>query len=1177
MSTSQKLDRYFKEIDEKISFAYKAAKAARKKGYDPVADVEVPLVFDMAERVEGLISVVAPKIVGSGVSTRIKELEKEFGSLDWRIALTIAIEIAQEKFLKFADKKEAMEIGIRAGLAYITMGVVSSPLEGFIELKIRKTNDGKEYLAIKYGGPIRSAGGTAAAVSVIIADYVRKNMGYAPYDPTEQEVKRTVTELYDFHERITNLQYLPSEEEIEFLSKHLPVQVDGAPSERIEVSNYKYLDRIETNRLRNGVCLVIGEALAQKAPKVWKQLDKWGKDFGLEHWKFMGEFVDLQKNVKAKGKVEENTDKKITPDYTYIKDMVAGRPVFSHPLRVGGFRLRFGRTRTSGYSSNAVHPAAMHILNQYIATGTQIKAERPGKGATLTACDSIEGPIVKLHDKSVLLVSTLQQAKDIFPQIKEILFLGDMLVNYGDFFNRAHSLIPPGYCVEWWVQEVEKQIVNLFGTLDIEKLGDLVEIPAESLELLIKNPFFTKISAPAAITLSEKAGIPLHPDFTYFWNTITKEQLLLLLQWWKKCNKIIEDSSLQKGVLPLQEGPKRVLELLGIPHIVVNNEFVVLDKNNLLAIEVTLHVQENIDEIIKKVEEMKEENVLDIINAISDITIKDKAGVFIGTRMGRPEKAKLRQLTGSPHVLFPVGEEGGRLRSFQSTMEVGYINSHFPIYLCTKCQKETIFSACEICNKATKQLYQTFSGNLVESEDPENTKTYRSTKIDIKHFFTAALKNLKMKIYPDLIKGVRGTSNKDHIPERIEKGILRAKHEIHVNKDGTTRYDMTQLPLTHFKPKETGTPVALLKEMGYTHDISGKELLHDNQVLELFPQDVVLPSLEPPLEGADKALFRVAHFIDELMTSFYREKAYYNLTSPKDLVGHLVLMLAPHTSAGIVARIIGFSKTQGLFAHPLLHAATRRDCDGDEACVILLADVLLNFSRKYLPAHRGSTQDAPLVLTSRLTPSEVDDMVFDMDVVWKYPLEFYEACLEYKKPWDIKIDQLGARLGTPEQYEKMGFTHPLSNLNETIPCSAYKILPTMQEKLEGQMDIALKVRAVETTDVARLVIEKHFIKDTKGNLRKFSMQEFRCVHCNEKYRRPPLLGSCLKCRGRIIFTISEGSVIKYLNPTINLVNTYEIPVYLKQSIALLQRTIESVFGKEKERQEGLTQWITHAK
>jgi len=461
-----------------------------------------------------------------------------------------------------------------------------------------------------------------------------------------------------------------------------------------------------------------------------------------------------------------------------------------------------------------------------------------------------------------------------------------------------------------------------------------------------------------------------------------------------------------------------------------------------------------------------------------------------------------------------------------------------------------------------------------EGPDGAPAATHKVTKLDINYYFKTALKMMGMGAYPDLIKGVKGTSNKDHIPEHLAKGILRAKHEIHVNKDGTTRYDMTQLPLTHFKAKEIGTDIKRLKELGYTHDIAGKELVNDNQVLELFPQDIVLPSLEPPLEGADKALFRVANFIDELLSSFYKEKPFYNFSSFKDIVGHLVLCLAPHTSAGIVARIIGFSKTQGFFAHPLLHAATRRDCDGDEACVMLLADGLINFSRKYLPAHRGSTQDAPLVLTSRLTPSEVDDMVFDVDIAWQYPLEFYEACLEYKKPWDITITQLGQKLGTPEQYEKMGFTHPLGNLNETIPCSAYKTLPTMEEKLAGQMDIAAKVRAVETADVARLVIEKHFIKDTKGNLRKFSMQQFRCVNCNEKFRRPPLIGHCTKCKGKIIFTISEGSVIKYLGPTINLANSYDIPVYLKQSIALLQRTIESVFGKDKEKQEGLSNWIS---
>lgn len=1176
MQASPKLQTYFKAMDAQIAGTYKVSKAARKKGFDPENDVEIPLVKDMAERVEGLISVVAPKIVGSGVSARIKELEKKYGSLDWRIALTISLEIAQQKFLKFKDQKEAMEIGIRAGIAYITMGVVASPLEGFVELKIRKTRDGKEYLAIIYGGPIRSAGGTAAAVSVIIVDYVRKNFGYAPYDPTEEEAKRTVTELYDFHERITNLQYLPSEQEIEFLAKNLPVQVDGGPSEKIEVSNYKDLDRIETNKLRNGVCLVIAEALAQKAPKVWKQLDKWGKDFGLDHWNFLGEFVELQKKIKAKGKTHDTDETKVTPDYTFIKDMVAGRPVFSHPLEIGGFRLRYGRTRTSGYSSDAVHPATMYLLNQYLATGTQMKTERPGKATTVTACDSIEGPIVKLNDGSVLQINSLQEAKSYHSQLKEILFLGDLLVNYGDFFNRAHTLIPPGYCVEWWIQEVEKQTVNLFGSLDMEKLAELVEIPVESLELLIQKPFNTTISAHAAITLAEKADIPLHPHFTYYWKTISKQQLILLLNWWKKSNKIIEDSQLQKAVLPLDPEPKRVMELLGIPHTVMNNEFVVLEKDHFLAIEATLNLKENSDDVISKISQLKTQNALEAINQISHLKVRDKSGIFIGARMGRPEKAKMRQLTGSPHCLFPIGEEGGRFRCFQSALEAGTITSSFPIYKCAKCQKETIYKNCEVCKKTTTQLFQCSVCGLIDNQTcPKHgpAATYKTTKIDSNHFFSAALKALNVKVYPDLIKGVRGTSNKDHIPEHLAKGILRAKHEIYVNKDGTTRYDMTQLPLTHFKSKEIGTSIEKLKQLGYTHDIYGKELINENQILELFPQDIVLPSLEPPLEGADKVLFRVANFIDELLVSFYKEKPFYNLSSVKDIVGHLVLCLAPHTSAGIVSRVIGFSKTQGFFAHPLLHAATRRDCDGDEACVTLLVDALLNFSRKFLPAHRGATQDAPLVLTSPLIPSEVDDMVFDLDVAWRYPLEFYEACLAYKKPWDIKIPQLGHRLGTPEQYETMGFTHPLTNLNTTITCSAYKTRPTMEEKLEGQMDIAAKVRAVETADVARLVIEKHFIRDIKGNLRKFSSQTFRCVSCNEKYRRPPLLGYCLKCKGKIIFTVSEGSVIKYLQPTIKLANNYDLPIYLKQSIALLQRTIESVFGKEKEKQEGLTQWI----
>ena len=443
-----------------------------------------------------------------------------------------------------------------------------------------------------------------------------------------------------------------------------------------------------------------------------------------------------------------------------------------------------------------------------------------------------------------------------------------------------------------------------------------------------------------------------------------------------------------------------------------------------------------------------------------------------------------------------------------------------------------------------------------------------------KRIFDGALKKIGTSIYPDLIKGVRGTMNSEHIPEHPVKGILRAKHGVHVNKDGTIRYDASELTLTHFKPKEIGVSVERLAKLGYEKDIHGEPLQHDEQVVELKPQDVVLPCCpENPEEPADEIFFRTTQFVDDLLQHLYGRPAFFKLKQKEDLVGHLIVGLAPHTSAGILGRIIGFSKTQGFFAHPYFHAAMRRDCDGDEACFLLLMDAFLNFSRKYLPETRGSTMDAPLVLTSILNPSEVDDMAFHVDIPWKYPLELYEAAQSFVKPWEVSVPQIKDVLGSEAQYEGMGYTHETSDLNAGVRCSAYKLLPSMEEKMQGQMKLAQQIRACDEADVARLVIEKHFIRDTKGNLRKFSQQEYRCVHCNEKFRRPPLRGNCTSCGGKIIFTISEGSVVKYLEPSISLANKFDVPTYLKQDLELTKRRVESVFGRDPEIQEGLGKWF----
>ncbi|NIA03717.1 MAG: DNA polymerase II large subunit [Nitrospiraceae bacterium] len=1202
--TSKQMKAYFDSLNKELNRLYDVGEKCRKKGYDPETFVEVKLARNMADRVFGLISTVAPQLDGQKLTKRIKELEKKYEPLDWRVALVIAKEVSEEKFCKFNDVKEAMEVGIRTGFAYHTVGIVSAPLEGFTGLNIKKRRDGKEYVEANFSGPIRGAGGTAASFCVLLTDFVRLQHGFAAYDPDEKEVERYTTELFDYNERVTSLQYVPSREEVRFIWSHLPVEISGDPTEKIEVSNYKDLDRIPTNKIRGGMALVLS-MVALKAPKLWKRLGKWGKDFNLS-WDWLGDFLKLQKKMKAKGGVAKSEKEKaktsLTPNYAYISELVAGRPVFSFPLAPGGFRLRYGRSRLNGFSAASMNPATMYLCNQFIAAGTQLKVERPGKAAAITPNDSIEGPVVKLKDGSVLRVDSFDEAKRVNNDVEEILYLGDILFNYGDFSENGKHLAPPGYCNEWWFLHLKKAFKDKYSAVSDDQILSILKtdfgISDDTLKFFNEPPRL-KPSFDEAKRLSVKLSIPLHPEYIFYWSQVGYDEVLNLLNVihdFSAVNLVNDDELSFKLIIRFDKNSdrvvraKRTLEILAVPHVVASNENIVLDATYgrafLFNLGIDFHVDffKNVENAISFVEKNAGLSVLDIINRISSVSIIDRAGTFVGARMGRPEKAKMRKMTGSPQVLFPVGDQGGRMRSITEAVKVSYVYGDFPMFKCEKCGNLTPLNRCEKCGSSAKRMYYCPKcKKWMETEEcPEHGKNvlYNKRKVDIASIYNNTLKLLHLNNgeVPDIIKGVRGTSNRDHVPENIAKGIIRARHNVYVNKDGTIRYDLSELPLTHFKPKEIGTSIEKLKELGYVKDIHGKDLVSDDQILEIKPQDVILPRTREGFEsGADTVFFNTANFVDELLEKFYGMPKYYNLKSKNNLVGHVVIGMAPHISSGMVGRIIGFSNISALLCSPLYHAALRRDCDGDEACILLGLDGLINFSRDYLPDKRGSrTMDAPLVLTATLDPSEVDDMVLGMDVVWSYPLEFYEAALQMKYPWDIKIEQEEDRIGKPEQYEGFGFTHDTTNLNETVLISAYKSLPDMNLKMDSEMDLARKIRASDEDKVAALIINKHLIKDLKGNLRKFSQQKFRCVKCNASYRRPPLSGKCEAinsagqvCGGKIIFTISEGSVTKYLPACLKLEHDFKLPSYLNQTLDILQDRIDAVFGKDKEKQKGL--------
>jgi DNA polymerase II large subunit len=380
---------------------------------------------------------------------------------------------------------------------------------------------------------------------------------------------------------------------------------------------------------------------------------------------------------------------------------------------------------------------------------------------------------------------------------------------------------------------------------------------------------------------------------------------------------------------------------------------------------------------------------------------------------------------------------------------------------------------------------------------------------------------------------------------------------------------MTDAPLTHFKPSEIGVSIDRLRQLGYEKDYLDNDLENKGQICELKVQDVIIS------KACAEYFAQVSKFVDDLLVKFYGMERFYNIKKLQDLTGHLTVGLAPHTSAGSLSRIIGFTDAQVCYAHPFYHASKRRNADGDEDGLMLLMDALLNFSHSYIPEKRGGKMDLPLILTTRIDPSEVDKEAHNVDTLTQYPLDFYESTLrhEHSKELESVMGLVSSRLGRELQYEKFGFTHDTVDISEGPKTSNYKTLKTMMDKMNAQLNLAAKIRAVDEADVAYKVIERHFLPDILGNMRAFSKQSVRCPTCNIIYRRPPLQGVCTKCGGKLTLTVHEKSVKKYLEISKEIAKRYNISPYARQRITLVEKSIDSLFMSDKIKTTKLTDFL----
>ncbi|MEX1053827.1 MAG: DNA polymerase II large subunit, partial [Nitrosopumilaceae archaeon] len=481
---------YYTKISKEVFSTFEKAAAAKSTLADSSGMVEPKIAFDLADRVSKMHEI----DVTDNLRDLIQKTTKEFA------ALNLSEEIALGKYSgPDATLEEKLDLAVRVGLAIVTEGVTVAPLQGIHEVKIKKNRDGSEYLSVSFAGPIRSAGGTEAASTMLIADHVRKIAGLAKYEANsfDDETGRFVEELRLYEREVGNFQYHVADVDVVAVISNLPVELNGVDTDAIEIVSHRNMARISTNRVRGGALRVLNDGLIGKSRKLLKLIEL----FKLEDW-------DWLKDLK--GAIQTGDEDSVSHR---MREVITGRSVLSMPKKFGGFRLRYGRACNTGFATVGIHPVVAEILDHAIAVGTQIKLDIPGKASTVAFVDSLDTPVVRLVNGNVVKIKNTAHGIKLKGQIEKILHLGDILISYGDFLENNAELVPTGYVEEYWIEELKAKLAKYES-----------EVPT-LLQYFSKTP-----SLDEAFKISLDFNLPLHPNYLYYWDQLQPQEFEQILK-----------------------------------------------------------------------------------------------------------------------------------------------------------------------------------------------------------------------------------------------------------------------------------------------------------------------------------------------------------------------------------------------------------------------------------------------------------------------------------------------------------------------------------------------------------------------------------------------------------------------------------------------------------------------
>ncbi|PWI48439.1 hypothetical protein CEE45_06820 [Candidatus Heimdallarchaeota archaeon B3_Heim] len=1083
---------YVEQIKKTLTAQIKLANQARSLKYDPYSSIESIITPSSTDNILAILNI-------PGLENYLPEKINQNRNL-LLLAADVAKQIVNGRFIK-KPKEQLILLAIQSSFVILSRGQCSVPKEYVPKVRI---DPKQNYLTLFFANTIRYVPGTIIGLAILISDYLRGILHLNRFHSSPDSIGRYEEELEIFL-KMNDRVFQFNVDHVRVFIQNIGVELSSEPYERIEVQRYRNLPKL-TNHLRMGLCVTLERILHDLQPIIIQKLQA-----GIPEWGWLDklQFI-IPKQNRTFG----------------TEDIRSTQPLLSQSNRAGGFRLRYGESRITGFGTIGIHPVTM-ALTGILTPGCTVQLDFSDKFYAINPVSSIMGPLVELEDGSLKRINSLNELRKMKISTKQIWEMGDILMSTSDI-PISTLIIFSAWTEEWWNREIKSAIATKeVNIAEVLKSGNLSE---GVLNQMLHKPLNYYPTWDLAILLSKAFDIPLHPKFSLNWNEIAISDFILLVQ----KLKANPDTSLH-----VDDEILRIIKQLGASFEIIEEKI----HSEILNPFFTIFKQKfsKMMEILK--EDVEELTVEFLCQEMLEIPVRSLCYRRIGFKLIRIEKAETRFTNPPHHSLFPLGKHGGPQKDFFKVSQDTSIEIRVADRYCISCKIYSFKVYCPECKQKTEQKYRCREGhtsdNSICSQCEKRAYPTKPKMLNINGMLNSGIK----KAGSPEVKKVKGVSYLDNtygIPENLIKGILRAKHGLFVFKDGTTRFNYTNSPIRTFTSNEISTSLDEIQRLGYSHDIYGEDLTDEEQLIEIFPYDIIINK-----KGA-KFVFAQSKFIDDELAFQYNSSPYYRLQSYENVIGLLVVGISPTSQVGVIGRIIGYSKNNVLFAHPLWHLLKSRSCNGATDSITLLLDVLLNFSSEFIPASHGGALDIPSVIN--LVDSWVDLLDYSKHNISVMNRTFYQEI-----PYNLEqINVLS--------YEISLLTSPEVAVQTSNDISAFSIENKfIEKKIVDRINIALEslqsIRGVEEGKyVDNLLINDFLIKITLS-ISRFFQQPVRCKLCKTTYRRVPLSDKCPVCNNKTLeLTLSKGWVLRYLQIINQLSNKYsaDLSEYTKSWIRYIE-------------------------